>query len=549
MNSILLDVRGMSCPGCEKTVEAALESVPGIIRAKADFRGASASVESDGTVSAETLTTALEQSGYAGVVRTLSTSDGVQVRGGSRFDLAVLGGGSAGFAAAIRATELGARVALLNAGTIGGTCVNVGCVPSKTLIRAAEANHRRSHHGFAGVSATDGRIDWSSVRDQKDALVRELRQEKYIDVLGAYPDITLFAQRGQLDDEGRVRLADGSHIEAGRIVVTTGSSPTIPPVPGLVEAGFLDSASAMELERFPRSLVVIGVGVVGLELGQAFARLGATVTLLSRRDGLLPGEDDEIRRALLGYLRDDGLTIRTRVTVERIERNGPERRVWLRDEDGRLDAVSGEQILVAAGRRPNTSGFGLDQAGVKLGERGEIRVNDYMRTSNPAIYAAGDVTGEPMHVYVAARAGALAAENALRAQQTPLDLRVLPRVTFTDPAVASVGLTEAAAREQQFEPITAVLPMTHVPRALAARDTRGLIKLVADAATRRILGAHILAPEAGELIMEPALAIRFGLTIDDLTSTLHPYLTLAEGIRLAAQTFDRDVATLPCCAA
>ena len=464
------------------------------------------------------------------------------------FDLAVLGGGSAGFAAAIRATELGARVALINSGTIGGTCVNVGCVPSKTLIRAAEANHRRSHHGFAGISSGNGGPEWPAIRDQKDALVRELRQGKYVDVLEAYPDIALFAQRGRLDGDGRLTLADGSRIETDRVVVTTGSSPSIPRIAGLEEAGFLDSTSAMELADFPRSLVVIGVGVIGVELGQAFSRLGAKVTLVSRRDAVLPGEDDDIREALLGYLRGEGLTVRTRVTVERVERCGRERKVWLRDSDGRMDAVTGEQILVAAGRRANTSGYGLEQAGVALRGNGEIIVDAYLRSSNARIYAAGDVIGEPMHVYVAARAGALAAENAL-GQQNALDLRVVPRVTFTDPAVASVGLAEADARQAQFEPITTVLSLSHVPRALAARDTRGLIKLVADARTRRVLGAHILAPEAGEMIMEPALAIRFGLTIDDLTSTLHPYLTHAEGIKLAALTFDKDIATLSCCAA
>ena len=211
--------------------------------------------------------------------------------------------------------------------------------------------------------------------------------------------------------------------------------------------------------------------------------------------------------------------------------------------------ATAEQLLVATGRRANTRGFGLETVGVTLGTKGEIVVNGFLQTANPDIYAAGDVIGDPMFVYVAAYAGSLAAENALTGNVRRYDLATLPKVTFTDPAVASVGLADAQARAQGVEPLVATLSLEHVPRALAARDTRGFVKLVADAATRKIVGAHILAAEAGEMITEPALAIKHGLTIEDLTAAFHPYLTLSEGIKLAAQTFDKDVARLSCCAA
>jgi mercuric reductase len=230
-----------------------------------------------------------------------------------------------------------------------------------------------------------------------------------------------------------------------------------------------------------------------------------------------------------------------------VERNGAYRVHVI--QGGRREIVTVDELLVATGRRANTRGFGLEEAGVQLGEQGQIVVDEYLRTSVPAIYAAGDVTGEPMYVYVAAHAGALAAENALTGNAQPIDLTAVPKVTFTDPAVASVGLTDDEAKSRGVETLTSLLPLEHVPRALAARDTRGFIKLVADAETRRLLGAQILAAEAGELITEPTLAIRYGLTIEDITSTLHPYLTLSEGIKLAAQTFDKDVAKLSCCAA
>ena len=462
------------------------------------------------------------------------------------YDLAILGGGSAGFAAAIRAVELGARVAMVNEGTIGGTCVNVGCVPSKTLIRAAEARHVQSHHGFDGVARSEEPVDWARVRAGKDDLVTALRTAKYEDVLRAYPEITLIEGRGVLDEEGRLRLADGTPVHAERVLVATGSSPWAPDVPGLAKAGYLDSTALLDLGELPGSLAVLGAGSVGVELAQAYARLGVRVTILAR-SRLLSSEDPDVGVELTRHLRDEGIEVATDVTVESVERTPAGRVIRYRTGDAETTSLAADQILVAAGRRPNTEAMGLEAAGVELGSAREIVVDAELRTSNPRVFAGGDVTGGPMHVYVAAHAASLAAENALGGTKR-LDISVLPRVTFTSPAVASVGLTEQEARESGMEPLVSKLPLEHVPRSLAARDTRGFVKLVADAATRRIVGAHIVAAEAGEMIMEPTLAVRFGLTIDDLTSTLHPYLTLSEGIKLAALTFEKDVATLSCCA-
>ena len=463
------------------------------------------------------------------------------------FDLAILGGGSAGFAAAIKGAEQGARVALIEGGTLGGTCVNVGCVPSKTLIRAAEVQHRRRHHPFAGVSRSGDGPEWGQIRDQKDELVGELRQGKYWDVLGAYDTIQLFPQRGVFASPREIRLADGQSIVADKVVVTTGASPWVPPVPGLAEAGFLDNVSAMSLERLPESLIVIGTGFVAVELGQMFARLGVRVTLVGRKDRVLSGEDPDVGSALTSYLRDEGITVHTGTVIEQVSRSD---RYHLRVvTEGQPEVLEAEALLVAAGRRPNTAGFGLDAIGAVLGARGELVVDAHLATAVPSVYAAGDVVGGPMFVYVAAYAGALAAGNALSSTQQQVDLTAVPRVTFTDPAVATVGLTEADAQARGLEVLVSRLSMEHVPRALAAREIHGFVKLIADGATRRIVGAQILASEAGEMIVEPTLALKYGLTIEDLTSTFHPYLTLSEGIKLAAQTFDRDVAKLSCCSA
>ncbi len=468
---------------------------------------------------------------------------------GGEFDFLVVGGGSAGFAAAIQAADLGARVAMVEGGTLGGTCVNVGCVPSKTLIRAAEAQHRRVHHGFRGIPATDGRPDWATVRAEKDALVAELRQTKYWNVLLAYPSITLFQERATLVSGREVRLASGRTLTSGKIVVTTGASPWAPPIPGLGEAGYLHNASAMALERVPESLIVIGASAVGLELAQMFARLGVRVTVLEALPRVVPAEDSDVGNALGDYLRSEGLDVQTGIRIDRVSRDSGGYTIQFRAGGGDTRTVRVDQLLVATGRRANTSGFGLEGIGVGFGNKGEIAVNEFLQTTNPDVYAAGDVIGDPMFVYVAAYGGALAAENALVGNGRQYDLSALPRVTFTDPGVAAVGLTEDQARAQRIEPLAAKLPLEHVARAVAARDTRGFIKLVADAGTKKIIGAHILAAEAGEMVTEPALAIKFGLTIEDLTATFHPYLTLSEAIKLAAQAFTKDVAKLSCCAA
>ena len=549
---LTIEVRGMTCDHCERSVAKALQSVPGVRQVlEVSHRDARARIMAGPEATADRIDRAVAKAGYrARVTDEPSGADSQTLikRGDRAFDLLVVGGGSAGFAAAIKAADLGARVAIAEGGTLGGTCVNVGCVPSKTLIRAAEAQHRRAHHGFRGVPTTDGQPDWPTVRAEKDSLVAELRQSKYWNVLRAYPSVTLFEERATLVSGQEVRLASGRTVTAGKIVVTTGASPWAPPIPGLAEAGYLDNATAMALDKLPESLIVIGASAVGLELAQMFARLGARVTVLEALPRVVPAEDSDIGNALGDYLRSEGLEVHTEIQIDRVSRSSDGYAVQFRA--GReTQTARADQLLVATGRRANTTGFGLEGVGVTLGKKGEIAVNEFLQTTSPDVYAAGDVIGDPMFVYVAAFGGALAAENALTGNGRRYDLSALPKVTFTDPAVASVGLTEDQARTQGIEPLASKLPLEYVPRALAARDTRGFIKLVADAGTKKIIGAHILAAEAGEMITEPALAIKVGLTIEDLTATFHPYLTLSEGIKLAALAFTKDVAKLSCCAA
>lgn len=497
----------------------------------------------------EPLVAAVAEAGYsARIIARRQAAPAEPLENGPRadFDLLVIGAGSGGFAAAIKGVELGYRVGLVNAGTLGGTCVNVGCVPSKTLIRAAEAWHRAGHHPFAGVATRQEVLNWETIRGQKDALVAALRQEKYADVLAAYPDITFIPGQAQFQADSSVTIAAKSY-RACRYVITTGAQPRVLPIPGAQEAGVLTSTTLMDLPALPRSLVVLGGRAVALELGQMMSHLGVPVTILQRSTRLIPEHEPEIARALEGYLEEEGIGVVTGVQVERIEREGDARAVHVRVL-GRPQVYRAEQVLMAVGRQPNTAGLGLGAVDVQTDDSGAIVVDSQMRTSAPHIYAAGDCTTKPEFVYVAAAGGAIAAENALSDAARVLDLSVMPAVIFTDPQVATVGLTEAATRAQGFDVKASSLPLKYVPRALVARDTRGLIKLIADGATGRLLGVHVLAAEGGEIIQTATLAVKFGLTLDDLTGTLFPYLTMAEGLKLAALTFSKDVSKLSCCA-
>jgi mercuric reductase len=466
------------------------------------------------------------------------------IRGGTP-DLVVIGAGSAGFAAAIRAGELGAKVTLIGHGTIGGTCVNIGCVPSKTLIRAAEAlHHARSAGRFAGVTGTAVLTDWRALMAQKDELVAGLRAAKYENLLPHYDHIRYVEGAARFGDAG-VEAA-GETFPAERVVIATGAAPAVPAIPGLADVPWLTSTTALSLPRLPRSLLVIGGGVIGCELGQMFARFGVKVTIVCR-SRLLPGFEAAIGEALTGYLRDEGIDVRCGLAYDSIRR-GAEGVTLRIAVDDRMQELTAEQVLIATGRTPNTGTLGLAAAGIAVDGRGAVVVDDFLQTSRAGIHAAGDVTGRDEYVYMAAYGGKLAAGNALEGRVRRYDARAMPEVVFTDPQVACVGLTEAEARQQGHDVEAMTVALDQVPRALAARDTRGLIKLVAEARTGRLLGAHILAPEGSDSIQAAVLAIKHRLTVNDLAETLFPYLTTVEGLKLAALSFGKDVALLSCCA-
>ncbi len=463
--------------------------------------------------------------------------------------LIVLGGGGAAFAAALKASGLGARATIINDGLpMGGTCVNVGCVPSKTLLRGAEALRRAMRSPpFAGI-ATSGRLtDFAALMDQKRELVEQLRQARYADVIADDPNIAFRAGRGRLID-GRTVEVNGDRLEGDAILVATGARPAVPSIPGLDKVRFLTNESAFELRALPVSLLVLGGRYIALEIAQFFARLGTQVTVLQRSDRILPDEPAGLTDELTVHLAAEGIRVVTGVNPLRVTEDGAEA-VLEAMVSGERQVFRAQRLLLATGRQPNTEALGADRAGITLDAKGFVRVDDTLATEGKTVFAAGDVIGGPMFVYTAAYEGALAAENALTGAARLWDYTGLPWVVFTDPQVAGVGLDRDQAVARGFDADAATLPLSQVPRAIAARDTRGFIQLIRDRQTDHLLGARILAPEGAELLMEIALAIRHRITVRELREAFHPYLTLSEGVKLAALSFGRDVRKLSCCAA
>ncbi|MBL4785458.1 MAG: mercury(II) reductase [Cohaesibacteraceae bacterium] len=462
------------------------------------------------------------------------------------YDVAVIGAGSAGFSAGITAADEGARVLIIGHGTIGGTCVNVGCVPSKALIRAADTLHiSRVAERFEGIKASAEVTDWAAVIAQKQALVDDLRKAKYSDILPAYQNITYLAGKASFTNDGKLQV-DGESIDAKKIIIATGSRQSVPDIAGIETVSYLTSTTALEMTILPNSLMILGAGYIGVEIAQIFARAGVDVTLICRR-GLLPDAEPEISAALTTCFKAEGIKVISGISYKNIQQRDDAVVLVVENSCGEIE-ISAQKIMIATGRQPNSDGLKLPGAKIDVTKNGGIIVDDHMRTSRAGVYAAGDVTGNDQFVYMAAYGAKIAAKNAVGDGDLVYDNSVMPAVVFSDPQVASVGLTEVEAIAQGLNVRTSVLSLDNVPRALAARNTEGLIKLIADGATKKLIGAHILAPEGADCIQTAAIAIKTGMTYEDLGAMIFPYLTTVEGLKLAAQTFDMDVKKLSCCA-
>ncbi|VVB90147.1 Dihydrolipoyl dehydrogenase [uncultured archaeon] len=460
-----------------------------------------------------------------------------------KYDLIILGSGSAAFGAAIKAVDLGAKVAMIEKGVVGGTCVNVGCVPSKHLLRVGEINYYKNH-GHKGLDVKSS-LDFAGTINEKREIVESLRKGRYIDVIDAL-GITLVRGNAAFVSKNEVKV-NGRILQAEKFIIATGSSPHIPKIEGINNVDYLTNVEAMELSGLPGSIIVLGGRALGLEFAQMFSHFGTKVTVLQRNSRIIPEEERIISDYLKAYLEEEGIDVQTNVSLKNV-RKEKGKVIVTAFAGGDMRAFDAEKLLMATGRKPNTEGLGLEKAGVNIDRRGAIIVDGEMRTTAPHIFAAGDVIGEPMLETVAGKEGSIAAGNALANSGRIMDFSAIPHAVFTIPQVASVGLTEKQAEEKGITCRCSTVPMELVPRAVLARDTRGFVKMVIDAKTERILGVHILASLAADMVHEGVLAVKYGLTIDDILYTVHVFPTMTEAVKLVAQSFRKDVSKMSCCA-
>jgi pyruvate/2-oxoglutarate dehydrogenase complex dihydrolipoamide dehydrogenase (E3) component len=446
----------------------------------------------------------------------------------SAYDLVIIGGGAAGSEAAFSVAERGRRrILLAEARHFGGTCTNHGCVPTKALVRSAKIAHAARTGAAFGVYASDVRVEWSeligrafAVRDHMLRFGTGPFHDAGVDV--RYPCRATFTGERTLDIEGE-------RVEANAVVIAAGLDAAVPPVPGLKEAGYLDNEGLLMLPELPRRLAVIGSGPIGSEFAQVFARFGVHVTVVEVLDRMLPPEEPESGRAIERVFAEEGIGLRLGHRLERVERAGSARRLYFAGQDDPLEV---DQVLVATGRVLDGAGLGLDAAGIKWTPKG-IPVDEQLRTNQPWAWAAGDVVGGPLFTHVASEEGPLAARNAVLGAGESVELRVVPRVTFTDPEVASVGLTEQQARDAGHDVRIGFARVADAEKAQIDGQVHGHVKVVADAGTGELLGCHIVAETAGDMIHE-AVAIMAGqIPVGVVAKAMHAYPTLSELTRTA----------------
>ena len=465
----------------------------------------------------------------------------------NEYDLIIIGGGAGAFASAIKANELKAKTLLINKGLpLGGTCVNVGCVPSKTLLWAGEVMHQAKHHNIPGIDIEIKNFDFAKVVQHEIDLVEKLRAEKYEKVLSGLENVT--------NVEGKVTFISPTEIEtngqtytANKFIIAAGSTATIPQIEHIREVGYLTHVEALKLKQLPKELIVVGAGPVGLEFAQMYARFGTKVTILHRSSSIFRPGESKLTDRLAEVLAQEGITIKLNAQVKSARKEG-DKKVLTYTVEGKEERVSADEILLAVGKTPNTEGLNLDKAGVEIDERRAVKVSKNFQTTVKHIFAVGDVINLPIRQEpTAGREGTLACENALSNTQNSIDYTSVPWTIFTDPQLAGVGLTEEQEIEQLGSCLCRTVSLGDVPKALIMQRTEGLVKMVVHPQTKQILGVHILAPNAGELIAQAMWLIKNKNTIDDVANSLPMFPTLSEAIKIVALSFTKDISKLSCC--
>ncbi len=471
------------------------------------------------------------------------------------YDLIIIGGGAGAFSAAIKANELKAKTAMVNAGLpLGGTCVNVGCVPSKTLLWAGEVMHLAKSHNIPGIDIEVKSFDFATIVQHELDLVAKLRAEKYEEVLNGLVNVThmegkaTFISPNELEVNPSANSGQaGQKYQAKKFIIAAGSTATVPPIEGIKKVGYLTHIEALQIKNQPKELIVVGAGPLGLEFAQIYARFGTKVTILQRNVSIFPPAERELTDRFAEILTKEGITIKTNVQVKSARKEG-NKKVLAYMIQGKQEEVSADEILLATGKTPNTQGLGLDKIGVEVDEKQAIKVNPQYQTSQPHIYAVGDVINLPIRQEpTAGREGTLAAENALNNSKNSIDYTTVPWTIFTDPQLAGVGFTEDEQMEKLGVCACRTVAFTNIPKALIINRTEGLIKMAIHPETSQIMGVHILAPNAGDLIAQAMILVKNKNTTDDVINSLPMFPTLSEAIKIAALSFTKDISKLSCC--
>ena len=548
IENLKLDITGMTCDHCATSIEKLLAKNGGVKEANVSYSKTTCecSFDPSKTNKEEIIQTINGTKSY----RVKGVVSGNTTNGKSHFDLIIIGGGSAAFSAAIKAEELGLTTLMINGGLpFGGTCVNVGCVPSKTLIRAAETVYHATHSNFAGIKPRGADIDFTQVIKDKKNLVATVQQKKYMEVVGEFENLQMVEGWAEFIDNRTILVNGKDKYTAIKFIIATGATTNVPEIEGLKDIGYLTNVTLFDLEEKPESITIMGAGYIGLEIAMAYNRLGVKVRIIEFTDRVLRTQTPDISEELQMHMKNEGIEILPNFRATKFERRGDDTIIHCKCPDGSTTQLTEPgKIVVASGTKPNTQKLGLHNIGLQLTKSGHVSVSEKMETNLPNIYAVGDVTTTPAFVYTAAYEGKIAVENAFTGAEKKTDYTSLPWVVFTDPQVAGAGLDEAQAEAQNIPFEISKLSLSDVPRALAANDTRGFIKLIRNAESDKLIGARIVAPEGGELIQQLSMAIKYGITVKELAGNFYPYLTLGEGIKLAAITFGKDVSKLSCCA-
>jgi len=544
LKTIKLKIKGMTCDGCASGIQKNVASLNGINQNEVNYKKGQGNFTFDeNIISKDSIIKEIEKSGHYKVINENNSNN-------NHFDLIIIGGGSSAFSAAIKAESLGLTTLMVNAGLdFGGTCVNVGCVPSKNLIRAAETAYHATHSNFKGVKPKGVTIDFKQVIKDKKALVASLQQKKYMDVVSDFNYLTMLKGWAEFVDDKTIIVDKKNTYTAIKFIIATGATTNIPNIEGLNEVGYLTNVSLFDLEEKPESLTIMGAGYIGLEIAQAYSRLGVKVRIIEFTDRPLRSQTSDIIDVLEEQFKNEGIEILPNFRAFKFEKSGANTIIHCKCPNGSTTQLTEKgHILVATGTKPNTSKLGLENINLKQTKSGHIVVNEKMETNLNNIYGAGDVANTPAFVYTAAAEGNTAVTNAFTGDNKTLDYSSLPWVVFTDPQIAGAGMDENEAKKEGIPFDVSKLNLTHVPRALAAQDTRGFVKLIRNIETDKLIGSRVIAPEGGELIHQLSMVIKYGITVKDLAESFYPYLTLGESIKLAAITFGKDVAKLSCCA-